>query len=322
MNYRTMFARTILCAALLLPGAAMAWEPSQQIELIVPAGAGGGGDQMARALEAAIEAEMPTLKFEVVNKKGGSGAEGYMYVMGKKGDAHTLVITLASVFTLPVVMGTPFKWSDFTPISRMALDEFVLWVNADMPYKAPKEYLAAVKAAGGSMKMAGTGSGQEDQLVTIMLEQAAGAKLTYVPLGGGGDVAKALAAKECDSTVNNPSEAVKLWKEGKVRPLGVARAKRMTVEGWTGIPTLKEQGVDVQYQMVRGVFGPPDMPADAAKYYSDLLHKIFKSKSFSDYLKKSALTPDWLAGAELGKWMETQDALHTKLLISAGLKQQ
>jgi putative tricarboxylic transport membrane protein len=310
---------SLAALAAFMPSASFAWAPSQPVEIVVPAGAGGGGDQMAHAIEEALKEVAPSVTVSISNKKGGSGAEGYMYVKGKSGDAHTLVITLASCFTLPVVVGVPFKHSDFTPLARLALDEFVLWVSADNPAKTPKDYLATAK---GEKKMAGTGSGQEDQLVTIMIEQASGAKFKYVPLGGGGDVAKAVAGGDVDSSVNNPAEAVKLWKEGKVKPLGVARDKRLTIEGWTGIPTLKEQGVDVHYEMVRGVFGAPGMPADATKFYVDLLQKAYKSKSFQAYLKNGALTPAWLTGADLSKWMAGQDEMHTKLLTDAGLKQK
>lgn len=320
MRLRSVMSGACVVAVLLSPAAAAAWEPSRPIELVVPAGEGGGGDQMARAIEATLKGMMPKLTINVTNKKGGSGADGYMYVKGKRGNSHTMIITLASVFTLPIVVGTPFKYSDFTPLGRMALDEFVLWVNAEAPYKNPNEFLAAVKAAGGSMKMAGTGSGQEDQLVTIMLEQASEGKFTYVPLSGGGAVAKALAAKEVDSTVNNPAEAVKLWKEGKVRPLGVARAKRMGGEDWSKIKTFKEQGINVEYQMVRGILGPPDMPVEAATYYTDLLQKVFKSKLFQDYLKDSALTAGWLPNDKFGRWLRVQDELHHQMLANAGLK--
>ncbi len=110
----------------------------------------------------------------MVNKSGGAGAEGFLDVKGKKGDAHTIIITLSNLFTTPLATGAPFSWRDFTPVARMALDRFILWVNAETPYKTAKEYLAAVKepAETTGMKMGGTGSEQEDQIITVLLEQA------------------------------------------------------------------------------------------------------------------------------------------------------
>ena len=110
----------------------------------------------------------------------------------------------------------------------MALDEFVLWVNAETPYKTPKEYIDAVKAAGPSkMKMGGTGSKQEDQIITVALEKQTGTKFIYVPFRGGGDMAVQLVGKHIDSTVNNPIEAVAQWRAGQLRPLCVFDKERM-----------------------------------------------------------------------------------------------
>src|SRR5216117_3074243 len=166
-----------------------AWEPTKPIEFVVPAGTGGGADQMARLIAGIAEKhKLSPRPIIVVNKSGGAGAEGFLDVKGKKGDAHTLIITLSNLFTTPLHTGIPFNWRDLTPISRMALDQFILWVNAETPYKTAKEYIAAVKAKPTSFKMGGTGSAQEDQILTIQLEQALGLKFIYVPFKGGGEV--------------------------------------------------------------------------------------------------------------------------------------
>ena len=105
---------------------AYAWEPTKNVEFVVPAGIGGGADQMARLIQGIIQKHnlMPT-SMVVINKKGGSGAEGFLYVKGAKGDPHKLIITLSNVFTTPLATGTPFSYKDYTPIAMMALDEFV-----------------------------------------------------------------------------------------------------------------------------------------------------------------------------------------------------
>ena len=104
----------------------------------------------------------------VINKGGGAGAEGFLDVKSAKGDPHKLIITLSNLFTTPLATGVPFNWKDLTPVAMMALDEFVLWVNAEAPYKTAKEYVDAAKKAGpGKFKMGGTGSKQEDQIITV-----------------------------------------------------------------------------------------------------------------------------------------------------------
>src|SRR5207244_7325375 len=83
----------------------------------------------------------------------GAGAQRFVDVNEWKGDPHKLIITLSNLFTTPLATNTPFNWRDLTPVQMMALDNFVLWVNAETPYKTPQEYLAAVKAGGGKFKM-------------------------------------------------------------------------------------------------------------------------------------------------------------------------
>src|ERR1700716_1612079 len=146
-----------------VPLGAQAWEPTKTIEFIVPAGTGGGADQMARAIQG-IVAKHALMKqsMVVVNKAGGAGAEGFLDVKNAKGDPHKIIITLSNLFTTPLTQGTPFSWKDLTPVKMMALDQFVLWVNAETPYKTAKDYVEATKKAGPrKMKMGGTGAKQE-----------------------------------------------------------------------------------------------------------------------------------------------------------------
>jgi putative tricarboxylic transport membrane protein len=255
-----------------------------------------------------------------VNKSGGAGAEGFLHVKGKKGDAHTIIITLSNLFTTPLHTGVPFAWRDLTPVARLALDEFVLWVNAETPYKTAKEYIAAVKEKNGTMKMAGTGSAQEDQIITILLEQALGVKFTYVPFRGGGEVCVNLVGKHVDSTVNNPAECVSHWKAGRVRPLAVFDSARIAVEGWKDIPTVKEAlGADIEYLMLRGIFGAPDMPKEAVEWYQAFLKKVIETPEWKKYLEEGALKPAWATGAEYVKWVEENDKLHQDLMAKGGL---
>ena len=301
---------------------AAAWEPTKPIEFIVPAGTGGGADVMARLIAPLVEKHKLSPKpLVVINKSGGAGAEGFLHVKGKKGDAHTIIITLSNLFTTPLHTGVPFNWKDLTPLGRLALDEFILWVNAETPYKTAKEYLAAVKEKPTTFKMGGTGSAQEDQIITIQLEQALGLKFIYVPFKGGGEVCVNLVGNHVDSTVNNPAECVGHWKAGKVRPLAVFDSARLTwATGWGDIPTAREAiGVDIQYLMLRGIFGPPDMPKEAVDFYQGMLKKVYDSPEFQKYLLDNALKPSWLTGAEYVKWLGETESLHKELMQKGGL---
>ena len=209
-----------LLAASCLPAAA--WEPTKTVTFVVPAGTGGGADQMARFIQGVVSKHnLMSQPLVVINKAGGAGAEGFLDVKGSKGDPHKLVITLSNLFTTPLGTGTPFSWKDMTPVEMLALDQFVLWVNAESPYKTAKDYIDAIKAGEDrQFKMGGTGSKQEDQIITAAIERVtAPKKMTYIPFKGGGDVATQLVGKHIDSTVNNPIEAVSQWRGGTLRPL-------------------------------------------------------------------------------------------------------
>lgn len=173
----------LLGNALIVAPSHAAWEPSRPVEIIVPAGTGGGADQMARVVQGIItKHNLMKQPIVVINKAGGAGGEGFLDVKGSKGNPHKLIITLSNLFTTPLATGIPFGWKDLTPVAMMALDEFVLWVNADKPYKSVKDYVEAIKAApDGQFKMGGTGSKQEDQIITVALEKAIGKKLTTFP---------------------------------------------------------------------------------------------------------------------------------------------
>jgi putative tricarboxylic transport membrane protein len=311
----------LVLATITFTAAEAAWEPTKPIEFVIPAGTGGGADQMARLIHGIAEKhKLSPRPIIVVNKSGGAGAEGFLHVKGKKGDAHTMIITLSNLFTTPLHTGVPFNWKDLTPIARLALDQFILWVNTETPYKTAKEYVAAVKEKPGQFKMGGTGSAQEDQIITVQLEQALGLKMTYVPFKGGGEVCVNLVGKHVDSTVNNPIECVSHWKANRVRPLAVFDMARIPEPEWKDIPTVKEAlGVDIQYLMLRGIFGPPDMPKEAVDWYVAFLKKVYETPEFKEYLGKGALKPAFSTGAEYVKWVEENEKVHRELMTKGGL---
>jgi tripartite-type tricarboxylate transporter receptor subunit TctC len=207
-----------------------------------------------------------------------------------------------------------------TPVARIALDEFILWVNAETPYKTAREYIAAVKEKNGAMKMGGTGSAQEDQIITIQIEQALGVKFIYVPFKGGGEVCVNLVGKHVDSTVNNPIECVSHWKAGRVRPLAVFDSARIPVAEWKDIPTVKEAlNADLTYLMLRGIFGPPNMPAEAVAWYQGMLKKVTETPEFKDYMQQGALRPAWLVGPEFNAWLGREEQVHRDLMTKGGL---
>ena len=304
-----------------------AWEPTKPIEFVVPAGTGGGADQMARFIQGVVaKHNLSKQPIIVVNKSGGAGAEGFLDVKGDKGNPHKIVITLSNLFTTPLATGVPFNWRDLTPVQMLALDQFILWVNDEAPYKTAKAYFDAIKAQpANTFKMGGTGSKQEDQIITVMLEKAAGKKMTYIPYKGGGDVAVQLVGKHVDSTVNNPIEAESQWRAGKLRPLCVMdneklpyTAKLTATQSWADIPTCASAGIPVDYLMLRGIFMPPGVSPDQVEFYLDLFKKLRALPEWKEFMDKGAFKQSQLSGAEFSDWLGKNEQLHRTLMKEAG----
>jgi tripartite-type tricarboxylate transporter receptor subunit TctC len=316
---------TAITALVALP--ARAWEPTKPIEFVVPAGTGGGADQMARFLQGVVaKNKLSSQPIIVVNKAGGAGAEGFLDVKGDKGNGHKIVITLSNLFTTPLATGVPFNWRDLTPVTMLALDQFILWVNETTPFKTTKDYLTAIKAQPDkTFKMGGTGSKQEDQIITVLMEKTLGKKMIYIPLKGGGDVAVQLVGKHIDSTVNNPIEAESHWRSGALRPLCVMdtdplpyKAKLTATQSWADVPTCKSAGLPVEYLMLRGIFMPPGVTPDQVKFYGDLFKKVSTLPEWKEFMEKGAFKQTMLNGDAFVDWLGKNEQLHRELMKEAG----
>jgi len=322
-------AKRLACASVLALGggfateAAAEWAPTKTVEFIVPAGTGGGADQMSRMIQGIVQKHgLMDQSMVVINRSGGAGAEGFMDVVQDQGNDHKVIITLSNLFTTPLATGVPFSHEDMTPVAMLALDNFVLWVNAGTEYQTATDYIEAVKAAGpGQFQMGGTGSKQEDQIVTVAIQKATGAEFTYVPFDGGGDVAVAVVGGHVDSSVNNPIEQVSHWQGDATRPLCVFAAERLQVEGdvpWGDIPTCEEAGIAMKYQMLRGIFMPAGVDQEVVDFYVDLFTKVRETPEWKEFMQNGAFTQTFMSGDEYAAWVAEAAELHETLMTEAG----
>ena len=316
-----------LCALATPVFAQQKWEPNKPIEIIVNAGAGGATDQLARTIQSVCAKHNLTKQpFIITIKPGAGGAEGMMDAKNSKGDATKLFIGNTGLYALPLATKLPFNWRDLTPVAVVAMDEFCLWVNAEAPYKTPKDYLDAVKAAGpNATKMGGTAALREDQILTAMIDAKAGTKFAYIPYKSGAEAAVQLVGKHIDSNVNNPSENVSQWKAGQVRPLCIFDKERSeykdkitATQAWSDIPTAKELGFDVDYLMLRGIFLPGGCTPEQTEYYVDLLKKVVATPEWKEYMSQNALKSVFLSGKEFEDFLTKDEARHKEIMTAAG----
>jgi len=298
--------------------AAAGWTPKKPVEFVIMAGKGGGADKMARLMQTVIAKHKISKKpFTPINKPGGSGAEALVYLNQKKGDNHTIMVTLNSFYTTP--LRQPKLKIDvltFTPIARMAEDTFLLWVNSKSPIMNVKDFVKAAKAKGNEWLMAGTGKASEDNLLTDWMNTTYGLKMKYIPYKGGGKVASTLAGQNCDSTVNNPSEQIGFFQAGNTRPLAAFTPERLPM--FPDVPTFKEIGKDFAYFMQRSVVGAPGMSKEAAEYYQGVFKQVYDGKEWQDYMKAKSLQGDWMTGDALMKYWKVQKDIHEDMLKKMG----
>lgn len=313
---------SILAASLLIfaPSAHAEWEPKKPVDFVIMAGKGGGADKMARLMQSIVEKNGWSSKPLVpINKPGGSGAEALLHLKNTKGVSkdHTIMVTLNSFYTTPMRQpNLDVDIATFTPVGRMAEDTFLLWVHKDSGITNIDEFVNAAKAAGDGWIMAGTGKGQEDQLLTTFLNSAYGLSMKYVPFKGGGRVAKELAGKQANSTVNNPSEQLGFYEAGDTMPIAAFTPDRL--ELFADAPTFKELGKDFVYFMQRSVVGAPGMADEAAAYYQALFQKVYESEDWQSYMKKKSLYGDFLTGAALKDYWAREKEIHKTMLMEIG----
>ena len=306
------------CATMVVASPAMAWQPNKPIDFIIMAGKGGGADKMARLMQGIVEkeslAERPLVP---VNKSGGSGAEALIAAQGASDPDHTIMVTLNSFYTAPLRQpGLGVDVLQFAPVARMAEDTFLLWVHADTGITSFEQWLDVARERGNKWVMGGTGSNSEDNIITDFLNTNYGLEMKYIPYKGGGAVAKDVAGKQINSSVNNPSEAIGFWQSGDMIPLVAFTNERLPM--FPEVPTLREKGGDFSYFMQRSVVGAPGMSQEAQAYYTELFTRVYNSEDWQAYKTKKSLMGDLMSGEQLSSYWRDQRNNHETILRSSG----
>jgi tripartite-type tricarboxylate transporter receptor subunit TctC len=305
-------------ATMTFTSVASAFEPNKPIDFVIMAGKGGGADKMARLMQGIIEKEKLSPRPLVpVNKSGGSGAEALIAMKNASDPDYTIMVTLNSFFTTPLRQpGLDVDIMQFAPVGRMAEDTFLLWVHKDSGIKTFDDYLKVATERGADWVMGGTGKDSEDNIITDYLNGNYGLTMKYIPYKGGGEVAKQVAGKQLNSSVNNPSEALGFYQSGDLIPIVAFTDERLPL--FPDVPTLKEVGGDFSYFMQRAVVGAPGMSDDALAFYEDLFKKVFDSADWQNYKSKQSLMGEFMNGDDLKAYWVTQRDRHQKILKASG----
>jgi len=299
--------------------AAPTWQPTRPIEFVAPYAPGGGSDVLARTIASIVDAEkLSPVPLIVVNRVGGGGTVGTSYVAGKRGIPHILLTYISGQVSAPLMAPGAATWRDLTMIARLAIDEELIYVRTDSPYKTIKDVVAAAQQRPGAVTIAGTATGQEDHMVTRLFERAAKIRLRYVPFRSGGEVMAALMGGQVEMAWANPNEAAPQWEAKQVRALAVARETRLP--GMPDVPTFREQGYDVTFKMFRGIAAPPEIPPEAVAFYENMLKRMTESPRWKEgYLKRYMLTEAWMGSKEFTAFVAQQEEVFRRILKELGL---
>lgn len=304
--------------ALVVPAAQAQWKPTREVEFVIPYGLGGGADLLARTVIKIIQEErlVPT-SVVAVNKPGGGSAAGVGYVVAARaGDPHTLVLINPQTQITPLRVKDAKGWRDLTPVMNFMLDDYLLFVRKDSPYKTAAEMVAAAKQKGPRAISVGS-AGTADDMSIAVFEAATDVKLNIVRFNSGGEILTALLGGHVDLASGNPLEFMGQIQAGAVRPIGVFRPTRF--ETMPDVPTLKEQGIQTTpFQMWRGVALPKGTPADAVAYWQGVMEKVAGSKAFKDYISANVATEHVLPGRDFAGFLEQQERLYRDMLDRLG----
>src|SRR5215213_5567800 len=289
--------------------------PSKTVEVVVPYAPGGGTDNLVRMITGIIdENKWSPVPLNVNNRAGGSGAVGYNYLINKKGDSHVIAGATPMIVSGKIEGRLPGDHRDaMTILMIVAIDELMLSVRDESPFKTIEDFVRAARAKPGGLTVGGTATLTEDHIFTYLFEKAANIQVKYVPFNSGGEVTTALMGGHIDAGVMNPNEIVAQIEAAKARNLAVAARKRLADA--PEVPTFAERGYEFYWEQMRGVVGPANMAPEAVKWWQDTLRKVTETKKWKeDYIRRNLLTPTQWTGEEANKYLDSLQSKYESAL--------
>ena len=316
---RDQFIKSVLALAagssLSLPSLAAA-----NIKMMIPANPGGGWDTTGRALGKALQDSGVASSVAYENKGGAAGIIGLaQYANATKGDGNSLMV-MGAVMLGGIITGKPpVSLDKVTPIARLTSEYNVFVVPANSPLKTMKDVVDQLKKDPGSVKWGGGSRGSTEHIAAAMLAREVGvdaAKINYVPFRGGGEAVAAILGGNVTVGGSGYSEFQQYIETGKMRPIAVTSAKRLK---GINIPTMIEQGYNVDIGNWRGVYAPAGLSAAQRKDLTDMVLKATKSKSWAESLEKNNWTSAWMANPAFDDFVDSEFASLRATMVKSGM---
>lgn len=300
------------------------WQPDKNIEIVAPAGAGGGWDTTARSVGKVLEEEDITEQnVGVVNKEGGGGSVGWSYI-NSTNDPHNIFVSSPPLIFVPLNGQSDVSHDDFTPLSNMIADYAAFAVSDDAKWQDLNELFEDMKKDPTSVTVVGTSSpGSMDHMQFVTIAKEAGVdiqKIKYVSAQDSGGMTQILNGS-ADVYSTGIAETVEQVRAGKVRVLGITAEERLEGETLSEFPTAKEQGIDATFVNWRGFFGPGDMTDSQVQYYEEKLKEVSDSDAFAEMRANYGWDEMYMDSEEYGEFLDEQKKQLQGLLDELGLNQ-
>ncbi len=306
--------RFLLLAAIPFAAFAQGWKPTKDVEFVIPFGLGGGADLMARVIHKVIvDEKLVPVSIALVNKPGGGGAAGIGYVAAsRKADPHTLILINGSTQITPILNPQAKTLTEVTPVMNMMLDDFLLFVRAEAPWKTAGDFVQDAKSKPAKSVAFATG-GTTDVMAVTVLSKATGVQYNTVSFNSGGEALTALLGGHVQAAMGNPLEFMGQMQGGKVRALGVVRDERFPA--LKEVPTMMEQGIKTpNFQMWRGIAIPKDAPDAARVYWEGVMTKVNNSAAMQKYYADNVAQAASIPGQQFQAFLANQEKLYRDLL--------
>jgi putative tricarboxylic transport membrane protein len=306
--------------AVSLGASAQGFTPSAPVELIVHSAPGGGSDVFAKAVVEMAQAEKLLVQpLRVVNHTAGASAQAMEVLAKRRGDAHTIAVFTNTWIATPLTRKeSEYTVKSFAPIVRLVLEPTIAVVRADAPYRTLADFVADAKRRPGVLKQAGGSLTAIESLTGLLIQSATGVKWTFVPTPAVSDRMKHLIAGQVDIVIPQPQDANEHIAAGKLRPVAAFTERRLAV--LPEVPTIHEQGIHAPIiANVRGILGPPEMPADAQRYWEDFFSRLSATPSWKKYIEENQVEDVFMRGAEMPPFFDEQIDVMRRVLREAGV---
>ncbi|WP_445290599.1 Bug family tripartite tricarboxylate transporter substrate binding protein [Aeribacillus sp. FSL K6-2848] len=300
--------------------------PTKPIMFVAPSGAGGGWDLTARAITKILDETNLVKQTMTVENKPGGGGTVFMaeYATQDKNNDYKLFVNSPPIIinNLKAEGNSPYGYKDTTPLAQLTKDFGAIVVRADSKFQSMSQLLDAIKQNPKSVTVAGgSAPGSMDHLVAILPIYKSGIDpkiVKYVSYDGGGEAIAALLGGNTDVIATDASSVGEYVKAGKVRVLAVSAPERL--DGvLKDVPTLKELGIDAEFTIWRGVFGPKQMSDDAKKFWENTFKKLSEHEKWKEELTKQGWEPEYKGSKEFTQFLQEQEQLISDMLKSLGM---